>query len=346
MLLHAQIAANKRKTWLLLSVFLLLFIGAGAAFGIVVADDVWAGLVLAVPLGGRYVFLMTQVGTQVVMAMNGARQIKSEDENPFLWNTVEALAIAARVPMPKVYIIDDPSPNAFAAGMTPQNAAVAVTTGLLERLNRQEIEGVIAHEIAHIQNYDVRLATTAVALVAVIGILSDLARRMLWYWGWMGGRKRDSRGGKGSGRDAQAQALIQLVAFLFLMLAPLVALFLQLAISRNREYLADASGAELCRNPGALASALRKIAEVPEPVRAASPTCAALYFSDPLKKHAGSGSGVPSQSGSQPQAPSQSQSQSQFESHRQAQFQSRPRASWFSTHPPVEERIRRLEQMM
>ena len=197
------------------------------------SDSIAVGIVIAAVLGAVYVFIMSKAGTQVVMAMNRAREIKSEDDNPFLWNTVEALAIAARVPMPKVYIIDDPSPNAFAAGMSPQNAAVAVTTGLMERLDRQEIEGVIAHEIAHIQNYDVRLATMAVALVSVIAILSDLARRMLWYSGWMGGRKRDSRGGKGSGRDAQAQALIQLVAFLFLMLAPLVALFLQLAISRQ-----------------------------------------------------------------------------------------------------------------
>lgn len=303
MLLHAQIASNKRRTWLLVGGFLLLFIAVGAAFGVVTSDSIAVGIVIAAVLGAVYVFIMSKAGTQVVMAMNRAREIKSEDDNPFLWNTVEALAIAARVPMPKVYIIDDPSPNAFAAGMSPQNAAVAVTTGLMERLDRQEIEGVIAHEIAHIQNYDVRLATMAIALVSVIAILSDLARRMLWFSGGRRHRRDSDRGGQGN-------AVIQVVALLLLVLAPIIATLVQLAISRNREYLADATGAELCRNPNALASALRKITEAPEPVRAASATCAALYISDPTKKKA------------------------------------RAKANWFSTHPPTEERIRRLEQMM
>src|SRR5690554_5031572 len=224
MLLHAQIEANKRKTVLLVSVFLLLFVAAGGALGVVLWDNEVMGIVVAALLGVLYVLLMTSQGTQVIMALNRAREIKSEDEHPFLWNTVEAMAIAARVPMPKVYIIDDPSPNAFAAGMKPENAAVAVTTGLLERLNRQEIEGVIAHEVAHIQNYDVRLATTAIALVAVIGILSDMARRMLWY---SGGR----RGSRSSGRGGQGHAVVQVAALLLILLAPLVATLVQLAIS-------------------------------------------------------------------------------------------------------------------
>lgn len=307
MLLHSQIEANKRKTWVLGAVFLALFIGVGAALGVLWFDDAVPGIVLALVLGLIYMGIMYAAGTKVVMAMNRAREIKSEDDNPFLWNTVEALAIAARVPMPKVYIIDDPSPNAFAAGMSPKNAAVAVTTGLLERLNRQEIEGVLAHEMAHVQNYDVRLATTAIALVAVIGILGDLSMRMLWYSG--GSRRRRS-----SDREGDNQGVVQLIAVLFLILAPIAATFVQLALSRNREYLADASGAELCRNPEALASALRKISEAPERVQAASRTSAALYISDPLKKGARSG--------------------------RQA------RANLFSTHPPTAERIRRLEQMM
>lgn len=301
MLLHAQIASNKRGTWLLGAVFLVLFIGVGAAVGVLTFDSMATGIVVAAVIGLLYIAFMTAAGTKVVMAMNRAREVTSEDDNPFLWNTVEALAIAARLPMPKVYIIDDPSPNAFAAGMSPKNAAVAVTTGLLERLNRQEIEGVLAHEMAHVQNYDVRIATTAIALVAVIGILSDLAIRMLWFSGGTR-RRRDSK-------DNQGQAIIQIVALLFVLLAPLIGLFVQLAISRNREYLADAGGAELCRNPEALASALRKISEAPEPVQAASKTCAALYISDPTKKK-------------------------------------RAQVNFFSTHPPTEERIRRLEQMM
>lgn len=299
--MHAQIESNKRRTWLLVALFLVLFIAVGAAFGVLTFENVSAGIVLAAVIGVLYVVFMTSAGTKVVMAMNRAREITSEDDYPFLWNTVEALAIAARLPMPKLYIIDDPSPNAFAAGMSPDKAAVAVTTGLLERLNRQEIEGVLAHEMAHVRNYDVRLATMAIALVAVIGLLSDVAMRMLWFSG--GSRRRRSD------RDSQGQGVVQLIALIFVLLAPLIGMFVQLAISRNREYLADATGAELCRNPGALASALRKISEAPEPVQAASKTCAALYISDPTKKK-------------------------------------RAKVNFFSTHPPTEERIRRLEQMM
>lgn len=301
MLLHAQIAANKRKTWLLIGVFLLVFALVGAGVGILIAESIEIGLILAVAIAIPYVLLMTASATRVVMAMNGARQIRSEDENLFLWNTVESLAIGARLPMPKIYIIDDPSPNAFASGMSPQNAAVAVTTGLLERLNREEIEAVLAHEVAHIRNYDVRLATMAVALVAVIALLSDLGRRLLWYGG---GRRQSSRQG---GRSGGGNPVVYLVALLFVLLGPVIAVLVQLALSRNREYLADASGAELCRNPNALASALRKIADMPEPVQAASEACASVYFTNPFKMR---------------------------------------RRNLFSTHPPTEERIRRLEQMM
>lgn len=304
MLLHAQIEANKRRTWLLIMVFVVLFVGVGAALGVLWFDEPLPGIIVALVIGVVYVGFMSLAGTNVVMAMNRAREIKSEDDNPFLWNTVEALAIASRLPMPKVYIIDDPSPNAFAAGMSPKKAAVAVTTGLLERLNRQEIEGVLAHEMAHVQNYDVRLATTAIALVAVIALLGDMAMRMLWFGG--GSRRRRS----GGDRDGQGQGVIQIVALVFVILAPIAAMFVQMAISRNREYLADASGAELCRNPEALASALRKISEAPEPVRAASRASVALYISDPTKKRR------------------------------------RAATNWFATHPPTEERIRRLEQMM
>lgn len=299
MLLHAQVASNKRKTLILISIFLVVFAVVGAAVGVIMADSIELGLIIAVAIGIPYVLLITASATRVVMAMNGATEVKSEDDNPFLWNTVEALAIGARLPMPKVYIIDDPSPNAFASGMSPQNAAVAVTTGLLERLDRQEVEAVVAHEIAHIRNYDVRLATTAVALVAVIALLSDLGRRMLWYGG---GRRRSSKQDQRGGNP-----IIYLVALVFVILGPMIAVLIQLAISRNREYLADASGAELCRNPNALASALRKIAAIPEPMEAAAESCASLYFTNPFKKK---------------------------------------NRNLFSTHPPTEERIRRLELMM
>lgn len=298
MLLHAQIESNKRKTWLLGLIFLILFVAAGGAIGVATFGSIEIGVVIALVLGIIYIAIMTAAGTKVVMAMNRAEEITSEDDNPFLWNTVEALAIAARVPMPKVYIINDPSPNAFAAGMSPSNAAVAVTTGLLERLNREEVEAVLAHEMAHVRNYDVRIATVAIALVAVLGILSDFAIRMMWFSGGSSNRGRRS--------DDRGNPYIQLIALVLIVLSPLIASFVQLAISRNREFLADASGAELCRNPQALASALRKISSIGLPMENVSNTCASLYFTNPLKK----------------------------------------RRALFSTHPPTEERIRRLEQMM
>lgn len=302
MLLHAQIESNKRKTWFIAGGFLAFFALVGASVGLLWFENPVGGIALAVVFGGIYVAIMMATGTKVVMAMNGAREIRSEDENPFLWNTVESLAIAARLPMPKIYIIEDPSPNAFAAGMSPKSAAVAVTQGLLDRLKREEIEAVLAHEVAHIKNYDVRIATTAVALVAVISILSDIVMRSMWYSSL--GRSRNRRNHR-----QDHHPVMMIIALLVLLIAPLVALLIQLALSRNREYLADASGAELCRNPMALASALRKISGIDEPVQRAAHSSAALYFADPLKKK-------------------------------------RSRKNLFSTHPPVEERIRRLEQMM
>src|SRR5690606_38304106 len=185
-----------------------------------------AGFLLAAVIGVIYILIMTAAGASIVMAMNGAREITSEDDYPFLWNTVESLAIAARLPMPKVYVIDDPSPNAFAAGLNPQKSAVAVTTGLLDRLSREEIEAVLAHEMAHVQNYDVRIATTAIALVAVIGILSDLALRTIW---WTGGRSRQRR-------NERTHPAIMVIALLFIILGPLVGMLVQLAISRNRAF--------------------------------------------------------------------------------------------------------------
>lgn len=226
------------------------------------------------------------------MSMNHAREIRSKEEHRFLWNTVENLAMVARIPMPKIYIINDPSPNAFATGMSPKTGAVAVTTGLMERLNREEIEGVLAHEVAHIRNFDIRLATIALALVAVIAVVSDLGSRMIFY----------ARGG----RDKKQHPVVLVIALLLLVLSPIIATMLKFAISRNREYLADASAAELTRNPNALASALEKITGVREPVREASNASAPLYFADPLKKKM---SGL------------------------------------FSTHPPSKERIKRLRTM-
>lgn len=194
--------------------------------------------------------------------------------------------------MPRIYIIDDPSPNAFATGISPKSGAVAVTTGLMNRLNREEIEGVLAHEVAHIRNYDIRLSTIAVALVSAIAILSDIGMRFFIF---SGGRNNNNK-----------HPLIMIIALLLVLLAPIIAVVMQLAISRNREYLADASAVELTRNPEALATALERITDTHTPVEEASSSTASLYFADPLKKKA---------------------------------------ASLFSTHPPADERVRRLRQM-
>lgn len=290
MLLHKQIESNKRKTVLLVLFFILfvLLVGASASY-VQVGEPLW-GAVFAGILAIGYTLFMLLSSTRVVMAMNHAREVKKKEDHPFLWHTVEGLALAARIPAPRIFIIQDPSPNAFATGISPKNGAVAVTTGLMERLNREEVEAVLAHEVAHIKNYDIRLATVALALVSVIAIVSDFGSRIL-----LSGK-----------RNRNVHPIIYIAALVLLILSPFIATLIRLAISRNREYLADASGAELCRNPYALASALEKISGIRVPVKEASNTSAMLYFSDPLKKKM---------------------------------------IGLFSTHPPSEERIRRLRGM-
>lgn len=291
MLLHQQIESNKRKTVLIVFFFILFVLSVGAAITYLQMNNWVVGAVLAGIFALIYTGVMLFSSTRVVMAMNHGKEIVKED-HPFLWYTVENLAMVARIPTPKIYIIEDPSPNAFATGMSPKDGAVAVTTGLLDRLNREEVEGVVAHEIAHIKNYDIRLATIAIALVSVIAIISDIGTRFAFFGG--------------NNRNKNQNPIIIILSLLLILLSPLIATLIRLAISRNREYLADASGAELCRNPHALASALEKISETTEPVQAASEASAMLYFSDPLKKKM---------------------------------------AGLFSTHPPTEERIRRLQGM-
>ncbi|MDT8862057.1 zinc metalloprotease HtpX [Alkalihalobacillus sp. MEB130] len=291
-MLYKQIERNKRNTVFIVVGFILFVLAVGASFTYLTTGDYYSGMVLAAVIGGVYTVIMLVSSTNVVMRMNHAREIKSKDDDPFLWHTVENLAMAARIPMPKLYVIQDSSPNAFATGTSPKKGAVAVTTGLLQQLNREEIEGVLAHEVAHIRNFDIRLATIAVALVSAVAILSDLGTRMMFF------SRRN--------RNQKQHPAVLVIALLLLILAPIVATLIRLAISRNREFLADASAAELTRNPYALASALRKITGVHTPVEEASSTSAPLYFADPLKKKA---------------------------------------ASLFSTHPQPEERIRRLSNM-
>ncbi|MFY7867990.1 MAG: zinc metalloprotease HtpX [Exiguobacterium sp.] len=294
MLLYEQIRKNKVKTVFIVTGFVLFVLLVGAAISYVNYGDAIPGLIFTPIFSLFYVGIVIMSSTNIVMKMNRAQEVTSVEEHRFLWHTVENMAMVARVPMPRIFIINDPSPNAFATGLKPEKAAVAVTTGLLDRLSREEVEGVIAHEVAHIKNYDVRLSTVTLALVSVIAIMSDIGSRMLFFRS-IGGR-----------RDQNQNPIFLIIGIVLLVLAPLIAMLINMAISRNREFLADASGAELTRNPDALASALEKIANVETPVEQASSASAPLYFSDPLKKKV---SGL------------------------------------FSTHPDPVERISRLRQM-
>jgi len=292
MLLYEQIQRNKTKTIFIVTFFVAFVLAVGAAFSYVMYGDFFVGMILASLISIVYVSIILASSTNVVMKMNHAKEIKSVEDHRFLWHTVENMSMVAQIQMPKIFIITDPSPNAFATGLSPKSGAVAVTSGLMDMLNREEIEGVIAHEIAHIKNYDVRLSTIALALVSIIAIISDLGSRMLFF----------SRG-----RNNQKQSpVVMIIAIILLVLAPIIAMITNMAISRNREYLADASAAELTRNPWALASALENITGVQTPVKEASNSSAPLYFSDPLKKRV---------------------------------------KGLFSTHPDPKERIRRLKNM-
>lgn len=273
MLLYEQIRKNKVKTVFIVTGFVLFVLIVGAAISYLNYGDALPGLIFTPVFSLFYVGIVIMSSTNIVMKMNRAQEITSVDQQRFLWHTVENMAMVARVPMPRIFVINDPSPNAFATGLKPEKAAVAVTTGLLERLSREEVEGVIAHEVSHIKNYDVRLSTVTLALVSVIAIMSDIGSRMLFFRSISGGR-----------RDQNQNPIFMIIGLVLLILAPLIAMLINMAISRNREFLADASGAELTRNPDALASALEKIANVETPVKQASSAAAPLYFSDPLKK--------------------------------------------------------------
>lgn len=297
-MLYNQISSNKRRTVVLLIVFFMLLAAIGAAVGYLWLGDMTFGVVIAVIIGAIYAMSMIFQSTNVVMSMNHAREV-TEQEAPQLYHIVEDMAMVAQIPMPRVFIIEDQSLNAFATGSSPENAAVAATTGLLAVMNREELEGVIGHEVSHIRNYDIRISTIAVALASAITLLSSLGSRMIWFGG---GRRRSDDRDNGTG------LLVFLFSILSLILAPLAATLVQLAISRQREYLADASSVELTRNPQGMINALQKLqqsAPMQQPVDAAS---AALYINDPIKKE-------------------------------------ERLTSLFSTHPSISDRIKRLRQM-
>ncbi|MFH1452425.1 MAG: zinc metalloprotease HtpX [Armatimonadota bacterium] len=297
--MYNQIDSNKRNTAILMGLFLIFIIGLGFVFSYALESQ-WI-LIVAVIIAIVQVLVSYYYSDSITLAISGAKEV-THDDNKELYHLLENLCITAGLPQPKLYIINDSAPNAFATGRDPNHAIICVTSGLLEKMDKNELQGVLAHELSHIGNYDTRLMTIVVVLVGVVALLSDLFLRTM-FWG--GGRRRSSSSGGGG-----AQAVIMIIAIVFAVLAPLIAMFIKLAISRKREYLADATGVSITRYPEGLASALEKISRDPEPLEAANKATAHLYIENPLKDH---------------------------------------KKSWFNslfdTHPPAEERIKKLREM-
>jgi heat shock protein HtpX len=268
--MYSAIAANKRNTWFIMVFFLVLVGALGYVADLFVSGD-GTGIVFFGVLIGALIYVAIQyfsAGSQA-LAMAGATEISKAD-NPRLYRIVENLSITTGLPMPKVYLVNDPAPNAFATGRDPEHAAVAATTGLLELMNDSELEGVMAHEMAHVKNFDIRVTTIVFGLVVVVGLLADVLARMAFF----GGMRRGNGGGN---------PLILVFGILAMILAPLLAALIQAAISRQREYLADATGALTTRHPEALASALAKLGQYGRPLQKQQASMAHLWMADPIQ---------------------------------------------------------------
>lgn len=291
--MYSEIASNKRRTWVIMFGFLLFVFALAWLFGAIYqSPGLTYGVVIAAII---YAAICYFAGSRWSLALNHAKEIQKSDD-PRLWRTVENLSITYGFPMPKVYVMDDPSPNAFSTGRDPNHASVCATSGLLEIMNDDELEGVMAHELGHIKDYDMRVNMIAFALSAVISIIADVMLRLTFFSG--GGR----------GRDEEQNQIFLILGLVAAILAPLVATLIKLAISRKREYLADATGALTTRYPEGLASALAKVEQYGGGTLKHQNTATAhFFFTNPLRKH-----GV---------------------------------TNLFSTHPPIDERIRRLRNM-
>lgn len=295
-MLYQQIAQNKRKTAFLMITFTIILALVGAGIGYLTSGKPLIGIIWAIIGSLIYLLIILRNPANLVMSLNHAQEIHEQDD-PELWHIVEDMTMVAQVPMPRVYIIDDESPNAFATGRDPQHSSVAITQGLRERLDRSELEGVLGHEISHIKNYDILVSTIGVVLVGVISFLSDLGSNLIW-WGF----------DKDDDNDNNILGIVfKVISILFvLILGPIAAVLAQMALSRNREFLADAGSVKLTRNPQGLITALEKISDS-QPMKKADRSSAGLYIEDPFKK--------------------------------------RSFNSLFDTHPPTEERIKRLKEM-
>jgi len=290
--MYSQITSNKRKSILLIVIFLVLVVGLGLLID-AMYDSGGAITFIALAYGIVTALASYYSGDKMALWASGAREIKKED-SPELWRLVENLCIANGQPMPRVHLIDDPAPNAFATGRDPSRSSVAFTTGLLQRLDRTELEGVVAHELSHIKNYDIRVMTIVVVLVGVIAVMADIFLRISWHSG--GNRKREGGG------------VLLVLGIVAIILAPIIANLVKLAVSRRREYLADASGALLTRYPEGLARALEKISAYEGPLKHAHSATAHLFITNPFGKGGWA-------------------------------------AGLTSTHPPAEKRIAALRQM-
>ncbi len=295
--LYTYQSANIRRTWILFVVFFVVVVGIGYVFSQAYGDPSF--IIFAIIFSVVYSFISYYSSASIALSMARAKEIQKND-NPMLWNVVENLAIASGLPMPKLYITPEMQINAFATGRDPQHAAVAVTAGALQRLNKTELTGVLAHELSHVGNRDILVSTVAAILAGIISLIADIFLRSL-FWGGMGGRGRN---------NSEAGEVFFLVAIALSILAPIGTMLIQLAISRRREALADASGALLTRYPEGLISALQKIEADTTPMRSAKDSTAHMWLDNPFK-----GSGT----------------------------------SWwhklFMTHPPIEERIAALKAL-
>jgi heat shock protein HtpX len=298
--IYEQVDANKRKSWLIIILFTLFITGVAYVFSQVL--EFGPGFVgVALIISGIMSFASYYWSDKIILSLSGARTADRERDFDF-YTVTENLVMAARLPMPKLYIIEDTAMNAFATGRDPEHAVIVATTGILKRLDRTELEGVVAHELSHVRNYDIRVMAIVTILVGVVTLLADWFLRIS-FWG--GSHKRDRDSG-------QLGVILAVAAIILALLSPIIANLIKLAISRRREFLADASGVQLTKYPEGLARALEKLAADKEPLEAANKATAHLYITNPLKNlHSGVG-----------------------------WF-----ASLFNTHPPIEERIAALKQM-
>lgn len=292
-----EVRNNKIKSYFLMFIFLIIIAGLGLLIGAIFGSLI-GGLVIAVVCAVIYTIVVFFSGDNMILGLSGAKEAKKV-EFPHLFHTVEGLAVSAGIPTPKAYVIEDEAMNAFATGRDPEHASITVTTGLMKKLNRQELEGVVAHEMSHVKNFDIRTMMLAVVLVGVVALLSGILLRSFLF-----------SGGNRSSNNGNAGAILIIIGIALAIFAPIASEMIKLAISRKREYMADANAAILTRYPPGLAGALKKIATDPKPLlKKANKATAHLFIANPFQRV------------------------------------KKGASNWFSTHPPIDERIKRLEAM-